>query len=1255
MKAEHANSNTQRVTDATNDLQKLIPVGVLFAYSLPTDITDLYAIPTNGPRGTWKWLDTDLLKYRLQNSGRSLHPRLEDLCFLIHHKFAMATFKMFKALCGDSYHPIAVVRVYAVPMDLAGSRFLRAFRYDQPRSLFVDKDARRLWWELICCLDFAHDSWAAQDGWLQENLKQQTIIIPATVRTQQLTTQRHRTAPDDLNFHIKRLKDGLRFKKPTPSCVCESRIPGKRLLTIYNSIHSPDLSVHQGKTRGVRPKIVATLDTSARIRTLLKSRGSPLMGMRSTLYPFQLQSLAKMLEKETKATRRVVPNFLEIRSITGSTVYFDLTNAVFWSQPELYLLPCGGILAENMGLGKTFICLALICYTKNDLSSIPSDCILHEPSHAEAKNAPIRRLSDLCIHKINHDSLPWRYYSDDLPQSVINLLNASPGKFSIPISTEGARRGVLRSNQETAAEEGVTFRTLFLCNSTLIFVPDNLFHQWNNECKKHVDDGYLRKLFVSNQFKTTIHNPHSTYTNMIPQHVADLIAYDVVVVSQSLLLKNSLLILETVFWKRLIIDEGHTMSSKSSKTSIMCKNIRSERRWAVTGTPTSGLTRIDMDEEESDQRSSKYSVKQTINERDDLTKLGVIVGQYLKVEPYHSMPKLWTDLITKPFFDHKFSAETNLMNLLNDIVIRHSAADIERDLRLPKLHHRPVFLEPSYHNKLAINLFTAVLAVNAVSSERTDVDYMFNAANRPQLRRLVTNLQRATFHWTGFKQEDVETLISICQNSLAKHERHNHELYSCTDIRLLQDSMRAAQRVLANPRWRTASSLHEMNYYVSGLPKALVVAFNTSRIDYIDGTVLGVFGAPQIASMQEFFYKNRFVKNGDALRHKLMETSKSFWGTYWQDKTRRNIERFNKESPNQDIKLTNERVDASSQTPQLGFDHSPKQILNTKKRQAGSDETDSPKDKRIEALRTLDLQHSFFAGGRHAKILGTDSAKLSYTSARLLEHQYQRLKSLVFFEFEDSAYYLSELLDMIGVDYILYATFISPSQRAANLANFSNHEGGTALIMDLRLASHGLNIIAATRVYFLSSVWQRSVEAQAIKRAHRIGQTKEVFVETLVLKGTLEEEIYRKRSDDQDDDDPNRESQKKYVIDDTGMQEYILQHKFLTHFEGESEYSPFRAPTEIDEIYLTNGEFDESSLLEHSDIVKYQARSWNVQIFTNANLIKLNLTKNQKMNRSLQEQEYYDHLIDPDAELDCSHVALPSDAAIRPPRKKVRF
>jgi len=58
--------------------------------------------------------------------------------------------------------------------------------------------------------------------------------------------------------------------------------------------------------------------------------------------------------------------------------------------------------------------------------------------------------------------------------------------------------------------------------------------------------------------------------------------------------------------------------------------------------------------------------------------------------------------------------------------------------------------------------------------------------------------------------------------------------------------------------------------------------------------------------------------------------------------------------------------------------------------------------------------------------------------------------------------------------------------------------------METKVAAHGLNVTAASRVFFLNACWQKTVERQAIKRAHRIGQTREVFVETLVLKDTIE-------------------------------------------------------------------------------------------------------------------------------------------------------
>lgn len=65
--------------------------------------------------------------------------------------------------------------------------------------------------------------------------------------------------------------------------------------------------------------------------------------------------------------------------------------------------------------------------------------------------------------------------------------------------------------------------------------------------------------------------------------------------------------------------------------------------------------------------------------------------------------------------------------------------------------------------------------------------------------------------------------------------------------------------------------------------------------------------------------------------------------------------------------------------------------------------------------------------------------------------------------------------------------------------------------MNVYEAAHGLHIASASRVFFVNPVWQPNVEAQAIKRAHRIGQTRPVYVETLILKDTLEDQMLQRR------------------------------------------------------------------------------------------------------------------------------------------------
>lgn len=61
--------------------------------------------------------------------------------------------------------------------------------------------------------------------------------------------------------------------------------------------------------------------------------------------------------------------------------------------------------------------------------------------------------------------------------------------------------------------------------------------------------------------------------------------------------------------------------------------------------------------------------------------------------------------------------------------------------------------------------------------------------------------------------------------------------------------------------------------------------------------------------------------------------------------------------------------------------------------------------------------------------------------------------------------------------------------------------------MDLSQAAFGLDMRAASRVYFINPVLNPQVQSQAIARVRRISQQRAVSVETLVLKDSIDEVI----------------------------------------------------------------------------------------------------------------------------------------------------
>ena len=79
--------------------------------------------------------------------------------------------------------------------------------------------------------------------------------------------------------------------------------------------------------------------------------------------------------------------------------------------------------------------------------------------------------------------------------------------------------------------------------------------------------------------------------------------------------------------------------------------------------------------------------------------------------------------------------------------------------------------------------------------------------------------------------------------------------------------------------------------------------------------------------------------------------------------------------------------------------------------------------------------------------------------------------------------------------------------RAARVERFQNDPECPLFLISLKAGGLGLNLTAAEYVFLLDPWWNPAVEAQAIDRAHRIGQTRQVFAYRLIARDTVEEKV----------------------------------------------------------------------------------------------------------------------------------------------------
>ena len=111
---------------------------------------------------------------------------------------------------------------------------------------------------------------------------------------------------------------------------------------------------------------------------------------------------------------------------------------------------------------------------------------------------------------------------------------------------------------------------------------------------------------------------------------------------------------------------------------------------------------------------------------------------------------------------------------------------------------------------------------------------------------------------------------------------------------------------------------------------------------------------------------------------------------------------------------------------------------------------------------------------------------------------------LLFSQFTSMLHLIEPELARLGIAHVELRG--DTEDRATPVARFQ--EGEVPLfLLSLKAGGVGLNLTAADTVILYDPWWNPAVEAQAIDRAHRIGQEKPVFVYKLIAEGTIEDRM----------------------------------------------------------------------------------------------------------------------------------------------------
>lgn len=926
------------------------------------------------------------------------------------------------------------------------------------------------------------------------------------------------------------------------------------LLEMFNTIPSPKPDI----------KLLQDYDSRQAMANLLSST---VEGLETELYPYQCRSAALMLQREEEPGHVLDPRLVQVMDQHGKPWFYDSNTGEARIEPRHYDRICGGILAEEMGSGKTLIALALIAATKDQPAVIPE---IYRTGNINIR-PKIGSLMDMAASVATKTGVSWKRYIDSRYVNCIRAIERNPAWYHLPRPT-GAR-----AFRRSKADTNLPPTKVYVSHTTLIVVPPNLLRQWTQEISKHMQG--LKVLEIAAKKR------RGAASNEIPT-IDDLIHCDIVICTLTRLEKiwsqykrseadgsHSLdCSLGRIQFKRCIVDEGHKLGSiklSSIKTDLLqaLEALHINARWIMTGTPAKGLFGM---EKNSDANTS-MAESSAMQEIEDLKRIGSIATFYLKARPWSSTVHSHRDTIADWKTYVIQGRKDCLASTLNSLIIRHRLSEISH--MLPAVDSKIIKLEGSYQDKLSMNLFSMMIIFNAVQSQRTDQDYFFHQKNRKSMFELVHNLRQAIFFGGSFfSASEIQKSVETAQSFLEQKDVPITE----ADEALLNAAIELGTIAVGNKIKNAANVFHEMPIYIDHFPAGGLTAWS---VDNVTSTGLICTNWKLMIAAQKAL--RPFLGSTEGLNTYLNSGSFFAMGRSMQGSAIRDAQ-----PPQTSATARNAEKTLAGNT-KLGEDHvNPRRghLAAIRLNETGIPTPPQTPEEDIEIAAPL----------AETQLVSTVSAKLSYLIDAIAMHQKEE-QIIVFYDNDNIAWYLAGVLEMLQIHHLIYAKGISVARRAQYVSTFTHSSKFRVLLMDIAEAAFGLDMKSASRIYFISPVLDPQVEAQAIGRVRRISQQKRVTVETLVLRDSIEELIVERKTKM-----TQAEHRRcKTILDDRPIYDWILNAKIIPLPDVDNEDGPAQmAPLAVPQ-YIFGREFgrvvhpDEDILMEdpaHAGAISEKAR-----------------------------------------------------------------